>query len=34
MPKTQAPDGRDLGTTKWIVNGKVVWKIEMHKTEA
>jgi hypothetical protein len=34
MPKAQGPDGRDLGTVKWIVNGKVVWTTEMHKTEA
>jgi hypothetical protein len=34
MPKTQGPDSRDLGTAKWIVNGKVVWTREMHKTEA
>jgi len=34
MPKAQGPDGRDLGTAKWVVNGKVVWTTEMHKTEA
>jgi hypothetical protein len=34
IPKTQDPDGRDLGTAKWIVNGKVAWTTEMHKTES
>ena len=33
MPKAQGPEGRELGSAKWIVNGKVVWTTELHKTE-
>jgi hypothetical protein len=32
IPKAQGPDGRDLGSAKWTVNGKVVWTNELHKT--
>ena len=32
VPKAQGPDGRDLGSAKWIVNGKIVWTTELHKT--
>ena len=30
--KARGPDGRDLGSAKWIVNGKIVWTTELHKT--
>jgi hypothetical protein len=33
LPKAQGPEGRNLGSAKWIVNGKVVWATELHKTE-
>jgi hypothetical protein len=32
IPKAQGPDGRDLGSAKWTLNGKVLWKTELHKT--
>jgi hypothetical protein len=32
IPKAQGPDGRDLGSAKWTLNGKVVWTTELHKT--
>jgi hypothetical protein len=32
IPKAQGPDGRDLGSAKWTVNGKIVWTTELHKT--
>ena len=32
MPRAQGPSGRDLGSAKWTVNGKVVWTTELHKT--
>ena len=32
MPKAQGPQGRELGSAKWIVNGKVLWTTELHKT--
>jgi hypothetical protein len=32
VPKARGPDGRDLGSARWIVNGKVVWTTELHKT--
>jgi hypothetical protein len=31
VPRAQAPGGRDLGSAKWIVNGKIVWTTEAHK---
>jgi hypothetical protein len=32
IPWAQGPSGRDLGSAKWTVNGKVVWTTELHKT--
>ena len=32
VPKARGPDGRDLGSAKWKVNGKIVWTTELHKT--
>jgi hypothetical protein len=32
VPKAQGPDGRDLGSAKWTVNGKIIWTTELHKT--
>jgi hypothetical protein len=32
IPKARGPDGRDLGSAKWIINGKIVWTTELHKT--
>ena len=29
IPRAQGPDGRDLGSAKWTLNGKVVWTIEL-----
>lgn len=31
MPKAQGPNGQDLGTAKWTVNGRVVITAEAHK---
>ena len=31
VPRAQAPGGRDLGSAKWIVNGKIVCTTEAHK---
>jgi hypothetical protein len=32
LPKAQGPEGKDLGSAKWVVNGKIVWTTELHKT--
>jgi hypothetical protein len=32
IPRAQGPDGRDLGSAKWTVNGKIIWTTELHKT--
>jgi hypothetical protein len=32
IPRARGPGGRDLGSAKWTVNGKVVWTTELHKT--
>jgi hypothetical protein len=33
IPRAQGPGGRDLGSAKWILNGKIVWTTEAHKKE-
>lgn len=33
IPKAQGPGGRDLGSAKWTINGKIVWTTEAHKKE-
>jgi hypothetical protein len=33
LPKAVGPDGRDLGSAKWVLNGKIVWTTELHKTD-
>jgi len=33
IPRAQGPGGRDLGSAKWTINGKMVWTTEAHKTE-
>ena len=32
LPRAQGPEGKDLGSAKWVVNGKIVWTTELHKT--
>jgi hypothetical protein len=34
IPRAQGPGGRDLGSAKWTINGKLVWTTEAHKTES
>jgi hypothetical protein len=31
IPRAQGPGGRDFGSAKWTVNGRVVWTTELHK---
>ncbi len=33
IPKAKGPDGRDLGSATWKLNGKVVWITEAHKDQ-
>jgi hypothetical protein len=33
IPKGQGPDGRDLGSAKWTLNGKIVWMTKLHRAE-
>jgi hypothetical protein len=33
MPKAQGPGGRDVGSAKWMVNGRIVITAEAHQTE-
>ncbi len=33
IPRAQGPGGRDLGSAKWTINGRIVWTTEAHKTE-
>ena len=32
IPKAQGPGGRDMGSAKWTVNGKILITWEAHKT--
>jgi hypothetical protein len=32
LPRAQGPKGKNLGSAKWVVNGKIIWTIELHKT--
>lgn len=32
IPKAQGPNGQDLGSAKWTINGKIVITAEAHKT--
>lgn len=32
IPKAQGPGGRDMGSAKWTVNGKIVITAEAHPT--
>ncbi len=32
MPKAQGPGGRDMGSAKWTVNGRIVITAEAHQT--
>jgi hypothetical protein len=32
MPKAQGPGGRDVGSAKWTVNGRIVITAEAHQT--
>jgi hypothetical protein len=33
VPKARGPDGRDLGSATWKLNGKFVWTTEAHKNQ-
>jgi hypothetical protein len=32
LPKAQGPNGQDMGSAKWTINGKVVITAEAHQT--
>jgi hypothetical protein len=32
IPKAQGPGGRDMGSAKWTINGKIVITAEAHQT--
>ena len=32
IPKAQGPNGQDMGSAKWTVNGKVIITAEAHQT--
>jgi len=33
LPKAQGPDGRDLGSAKWTINGRIMITAEAHDKE-
>jgi hypothetical protein len=33
VPHAKGPDGRDLGTAKWVINGKIQWTTTAYKKE-
>ena len=32
IPKAQGPGGREMGTAKWVINGKIMITGEAHQT--
>ncbi len=32
IPKAQGPGGREMGTAKWVINGKIMITGEAHET--
>jgi hypothetical protein len=33
IPHAKGPDGRDLGTAKWVINEKIQWTTTAYKKE-
>ena len=33
LPKAQGPDGRDIGSAKWTINGRIMITAEAHDKE-
>jgi hypothetical protein len=33
VPHAKGPDGSDLGSAKWVINGKIQWTTEASKRE-
>jgi hypothetical protein len=31
LPHAKGPDGRDIGSAKWVINGKMQWTTESYK---
>jgi hypothetical protein len=33
IPRAKGPDGKDLGSTKWVINGKILWTTQASKKD-
>ncbi|MGA9844733.1 MAG: hypothetical protein WBP64_09860 [Nitrososphaeraceae archaeon] len=33
VPQVKGPDGMDLGSAKWVINGKIQWTITASNKE-
>ena len=33
VPRAKGPDGRELGSAKWVINGKIMWSTQASKKE-
>ena len=33
VPHAKGPDGRDIGSAKWVINGKIQWTAEASKKD-
>ncbi len=33
VPHAKGPDGRDIGSAKWVINGKIQWTTEASKKD-
>ena len=33
IPRAKGPDGKDLGSAKWVINGKILWATQASKKE-
>jgi len=33
IPRAKGPDGKDLGSAKWVINGKILWTTQASKKD-
>jgi hypothetical protein len=33
IPRAKGPDGKDLGSAKWVINGKILWTTQASRKD-
>jgi hypothetical protein len=33
IPRAKGPDGKDLGSAKWVINGKILWTSQVSRKD-